>query len=81
MKLTYRMQITISVIIIILVNIFTTIFNYWIYRSIGFVLCGLMWVIHPVLPNCAEVSKRTLLWVRIAGVVLILIGTFTRVHI
>ena len=35
---------------------------------------------HPVLPNGAEVSKRTLLWVRIAGIILILIGIFTRVH-
>lgn len=81
MKQTYKMQMIISVIIIIFTNILTEIFDFWIYRSIGFVLCGLLWVFHPVLPNGAEVSKRTLLWVRIAGVLLILSGVLTRVHI
>ena len=80
MKLTYKIQLIISVIIIIMANIITEIFNFWIYRSIGFIICGLMWVIHPVLPNGAVVSKRTMSWVRIAGVILIFIGIFTRVH-
>ena len=72
---------TISVIIIILANILTDIFAFWIYRSVAFGICGLLWIIHPVLPNGADVSKSTLFWTRIAGVILILIGIFTRVHI
>ena len=80
MKLTYKMQMIISIVIIILANIITEIFDLWIYRSLGFCVCGFMWIIHPVLPNGAEVSKRTLLWVRIAGIILVLIGVFTRVH-
>mgnify|MGYP003296942606 FL=1 len=80
MKLNYKMQIIISIVVIILANIITEMFDFWIYRSLGFCVCGLMWIIHPVLPNGAEVSKRTLLWVRIAGIILILIGIFTRVH-
>ena len=81
MKLTYKKQMIIAVIIIILANIMTDIFDFWIYRSVGFVICGLIWILHPVLPNGAKVSKRTLLWTRIAGIILILIGVFTRVHI
>lgn len=81
MKLSYKKQMIIAVIIIILANIMTDIFDFWIYRSVGFVICGLIWILHPVLPNGAEVSKRTLLWTRIAGIILILIGVFTRVHI
>ncbi len=81
MKLTYKKQMIISVIIIILTNIMTDIFDFWIYRSVGFVICGLIWILHPVLPNGAEVSQRTLLWTRVAGGILILIGVFTRVHI
>ena len=81
MKLTYKMQMIISPVLILLANVLSTIFKHWIYRSAGFVICGLLWVIHPVLPNGAEVSKRTLLWVRIAGVILILIGVFTRAYI
>ncbi len=80
MKLTYKAQMIISVAIIILANILTEIFVSWIYRSIGFGVCGLLWIIHPVLPKGAEESNRTLLWTRIAGVILILIGIFTRVH-
>lgn len=81
MKLTYTVQMIVCVAIIILTNIFTEVFDHWIYRSAGFCACGLLWIIHPVLPNGAEYSKRTLLWTRIAGVILILIGIFTRVHI
>ena len=69
MKLTYKKQMIIAVIIIILANIMTDIFDFWIYRSVGFVICGLIWILHPVLPNGAEVSKRTLLWTRIAGII------------
>ncbi len=81
MKLTYKAQMILSVIIVILANILTEIYDFWIYRSIGFCVCGLQWIVHPVLPNGAEVSKRTVFWTRIAGVILILIGIFTRVHI
>ena len=80
MKLTYKVQTIVSVIIIILANIITETFDFWIYRSIGFAICGLLWIVHPVLPGGAEVSNRTLSWVRIAGVMLVLIGVFTRVH-
>lgn len=81
MKLTYKVQMIVSIVVIILANILTEAFDSWIYRSVGFGICGLMWIIHPVLPNGAELSKRTVLWTRIAGVILILIGVFTRVHI
>ena len=80
MKLTYNAQMVVSVIIIILANILAETSDSWIYRSIGFGVCGLLWIIHPVLPKGAEISERTLLWTRIAGVILILIGVFTRVH-
>ncbi|MBE6996047.1 MAG: hypothetical protein E7429_04895 [Ruminococcaceae bacterium] len=80
MKLNYKNQMIIAVVVILLANVLTTIFKHWVYRSAGFVICGLLWLIHPVLPNGAEVSKRTLLWTRIAGVILILIGVFTRTY-
>ena len=81
MKLTYNAQMIISVIIILLANVISTMLNHWIYRSAGFVVCGLLWLIHPVLPNGAEVTKKTLFWTRIAGIILILIGVFTRAYL
>lgn len=80
MKLTYKVQTIVSVIIIILANIITEIFDFWIYRSIGFAICGFLWIFHPVLPNGSDVSKKPLSWVRLAGVFLVFIGVFTRVH-
>ena len=81
MKLTYNAQMLISVVIIILANILTEILDDWIYRSIGFVICGLLFIVHPVVPNCVEANRKAIFWTRIAGVILIFIGIFTRVHI
>ena len=80
MKLTYKAQMIISVIIIILGNILTDIFDFWIYRSIAFAICGLLFIVHPVVPNNMTGNKQAVFWTRIAGVILILIGIFTRVH-
>lgn len=80
MKLTYWLQIIISCIIVFLANVASTVLQHWAYRSFGFVICGMLWLIHPVLPKSADISKRTLLWTRLAGVILIFIGILTRVH-
>jgi len=80
MKWDYKNQLTLSVVIILLANIVTEVYRCWIYRSIGFGLCGLLFLVHPVLPAGAQITKTTIFWTRMAGVVLILIGVFTRVH-
>ena len=81
MKWTYKAQMINSLVIIILANILSTIFKHWIYRSAGFVVCCLLWIVHPVLPKGAEVSERTVLATRVAGIILILIGIFTRIYV
>ena len=80
MKLNYDAQLTISFILVILGNILTDVFDFWIYRSLAFVICGLVFAVHPVVPNYLETNKKTVFWTRIAGVILLLIGGFTRVH-
>lgn len=80
MKLNYDAQLTISFILVILGNILTDVFDFWIYRSLAFVICGLFFIVHPVVPNYLETNKKTVFWTRIAGVILLLIGGFTRVH-
>ena len=81
MKLTYNTQMALSIITIILANILSDISDFWIYRSIGFVICGLIWIIHPIVMTGMVKKKQTLFWTRIGGVILILTGIFTRVHI
>lgn len=80
MKLTYFAQMIVSIIIVILGNIMTDVFNFWIFRSIAFAICGLMFIVHPVVPKRLEGIDKAVFWTRIAGVILILIGIFTRVH-
>ena len=80
MKLNYDAQLTISFILVILGNILTDVFDFWIYRSIAFVICGLLFIVHPVVPNYLETNKKTVFWTRMGGVLLIFIGVFTRAH-
>ena len=51
-----------------------------IFRSLGLCLCGLLYTIHPVVQEGEESNKELKRVVRIAGIVLILIGLFTTVR-
>ena len=79
-KLTYETQLTISFLIVILGCILSDIFNFWIYHSIAYVICGLLFIVHPVVPKHLEGIDKAVFWTRIAGVILMLIGIFTRVN-
>ena len=79
-KLTYETQLTISFLVVILGCILSDIFNFWIYHSMAYVICGLLFIVHPVVPKRLEGIDKAVFWTRIAGVILILIGIFTRVH-
>ena len=80
-KLTYETQLTISFLIVILGCILSDIFNFWIYHSIAYIICGLLFIVHPVVPKHLEGIEKAVFGTRIAGVILILIGIFTRVHL
>ena len=79
-KLTYEAQLTISFFAVILGCILSDVFDFWIYHSIAYVIGGLLFVVHPVVPKHLEGIGKAVWWTRIAGVILILIGIFTRVH-
>ena len=79
-KLSYDAQLTISFLIIILGCILSDIFDFWIYHTIAYGICGLLFIAHPVVPKHLEGADKAVFWTRIAGVILILIGVFTRVH-
>lgn len=79
-KLTYGVQFNISFLIVILGCILTDVFDFWIYHSIAYVVCGLLFIVHPVVPKHFEANDTAVLWTRIAGIFLILIGVFTRAH-
>lgn len=78
MKLQYKQQLILSVAVIILFNILTTVLKSWVYRSVGWCICGIIWILHPVLINGVEPTEQQKNIVRIGGVIMILIGVFTR---
>lgn len=79
-KLTYEVQLTISFFIVILGNALSDIFGFWIFHSIAYVIGGLLFIAHPVVPKHLEGIEKAVFWTRIAGVILLLIGVFTRVY-
>ena len=79
-KLTYDAQLTISFFIVILGCILSDIFDVWIYHSIAYVVCGLLFLAHSVVPKHLEGMDKAVFWTRNAGIILVLIGIFTRVH-
>ncbi|WP_458406828.1 hypothetical protein [Anaerotignum sp.] len=78
MKLNYKNQLILSCVVILIFNVLNTVFQNWIFTSIGFCICGLLWMIHPVMMKNAVPSKKGLLAIRGCGVLLILIGLLTR---
>lgn len=80
MKFKYQNQLWLSVGIVLLFNVLTTVCKHWIFHSIGFALCGLMWIMHPVLPENTEATPKRILVLRGAGVLLILLGILGRAY-
>ncbi len=81
MKLNYSKQLTVSFCIVILFSVLTTIFKHWIFYSVGYGVVGLLWIIHPVMINDKAPTRKDKTIIRIAGVVLILVGIFTRAYL
>ena len=80
MNLNWRKQNALCVLLVIVGHILTDTLDNCVWRNTAFVICGLMYILHPVLPSNVAPTSQTLRWVRIAGVILILIGIFTRVQ-
>jgi len=79
-ELSFKNQFIISLIIITIFDVMNIVRWNWIYTSVGFIICGLLWIIHPVPPKKASSLKHIKLAIRAAGILLILIGLLTRLH-
>ena len=78
MKLTFQRQLILTIIIKLFFNLLTTALRHWAYASIGSCLCGLLWILHPVLIDGTTPTRRDLTLIRLVGVLLILYGIFSR---
>ncbi len=80
MKLNYATQLTISFIVVIVFDILSTVCRHWIFHSIGFCIDGFLWIIHPVMMHDQVPTAKEKTIIRIAGLLLIVIGIFTRAY-
>jgi len=80
-KLNYKRQLLLSVCIVLVFNLLNTLCKHWIFTSIGYALCGLLWIIHPVMAGSQEPTKKQLSIIRMAGLVFILIAVFSRSYL
>ena len=82
MKLNYKLQLLLSVVLILLGNVLCTVFKHWIYRNITYFVCALIWIIHPVMAGNQEPTEKQLNQIRFwCGGILILMAFFTRSYI
>ena len=76
-RLTYEKQLLISVIVLFIMFICSAVFKNGIFSNIGWLIDGLLFVINPVCPKNSEGVKHIHLWVRLSGIIVIVIGLIT----
>ena len=81
MRFSFQNQLILTCFLILVFSVLNTVFRNWIFTSIGFGVCGLLWIIHPVLPRNAKSVRYGSLMLRLCGVLLIAIGILTRSYL
>jgi len=79
--LNYGNQIWLGVIQLVICHILAHLLEMGWIINIGWIIYGLLFVLHPVYPQRAASSPHIKLYVRIAGVVIVLFGLMLRNHI
>lgn len=73
-KLNYNNQLFLSCISVFAGGIASWLLEIPVLRNLGWIIGGLLFVIHPVFPEKSADIKHMKLFVRLAGLLLILIG-------
>ena len=78
-KLTFKTQLIIGIILIIIANVLSFALYNGIFSNISWVIYGLLFIINPVYPKrCRNNEKKAKLGVRTAGIICIAVGLLTR---
>ncbi len=80
-RMTFKMQLYISAALILIGNLLSTLLKIGILCNIAWILSGLLYFLHPVCPSVSANNPRIERAVRIAGVILILIGVLIRFQV
>ena len=78
MRREFVKQGNICMVIILVCSLLNTLCKHWIFSSIGFCLCGLIWFFHPVKMNDIRPEASQFRECKIAGVVVFLLGLMLR---
>ena len=78
-KITFKQQVFIGIILIIVGNIFALIFHKGWFSNIAWILYGLMFILSPVYPKkYSDNTKKAKFGARIVGIICILAGVLTK---
>ncbi len=77
-KITFEKQIIFGVVFLLLMHICASLFHRGFFINIGWIAYGLAFILHPVYPQKSAGVKNVGLWVRIGGLVCLLVGVLTR---
>ena len=78
MRPEFQKRLITTGIIVIVSCILNTVLKHWVFTSIGFCVCGLLYLLRPLKMNDFRPEKGQLTECRIAGVILILLGIMLR---
>lgn len=76
-SLTFKRQIILGLVLIIVGNILAFVCHNGIFYNIAWIMYGLLFLLNPVHPECYD-NKKGKLAVRIAGIICIVIALITR---
>lgn len=72
--MSYRGQFWLTIGLITAFHILNMLLHHWLLSCTGYVLAGLLWILHPMLPERTENTRQNRNIIRLAGGVLILLG-------
>ena len=78
-KLTYRRQLVLCIVLMGLGHIFSWVTDWSYFENLGWIACGMLFLLHPVWSENAVRSPHIKTFVRLAGSIVVLMGCFLRV--
>lgn len=77
-RISFKAQMIIGLVFLFLMHVCSTVFKIGIFVNIAWVIYGLLFVINPACPEKSKDVKNIRLWIRLAGVLCIILGIMTR---
>ena len=74
MKLNYRNQLILSILLIIIGNTIGTLYANGFVVASGFIIAGLIWIVHPVVSADMTPTPMALWGIRLLGLIIALAG-------